>query len=151
MFAVEALFILCNIASILACATFPLCSCSWRPCWVRPSLRWTLTTVPTQTAVSLEAAATRFPSARPQWLSAPVTSPWFHCQLHQRHDVAAGVERPSTWLALHTPPTHALMGAPARMDHWDTGKRTWDTDKVFHSIQFLQRNVHFHKNNVLMV
>lgn len=101
---------------------FQSSSCSWRPCWVCPSLRWASMTVPTQTAVSLEAAATRFHSARPRWLSAPVTPLWCHCQLHQRRDVAAEPERRSTWPAPLIPPTRALMGAPARTDHWDTGK-----------------------------
>lgn len=104
------------------CLTFTLSCCSWRPCWVCPSLRWALMTVPTQTAVSLEAAATRLRSARPRWFSAPVTPLWCHCQLHQWLDVAAGVERQSTWPAPLTPPTRALTGAPARTDHWDTGK-----------------------------
>lgn len=105
----------------LLCLFFFLLS-SWRPCWECPSLRWASTTVPTQTAVSLEAAVTRFPSARPRWLSAPVTSLWCRCRRCRGQSVAAGVERPSTCPAPPTPPTPASTGAPARTDRWGTGE-----------------------------
>lgn len=78
-------------------------------------------TVPPQTAVSLEAAALRFHSARPQWLSALVTPPWCRCPPHLECDAAAGAERQSTCPAQPTPPTPASMVAPARTVRWDTG------------------------------
>lgn len=95
---------------------------SWRPCWACPSLRWVWMTVHSQTVVSPEAAAMRFHSARPQWLSAPVTSLWCHYRPLQRHSVAARAGRWSTCPAPLTPQTLASMGAPVRMDRWDTGR-----------------------------
>lgn len=94
---------------------------SWRPCWACPSARWAWMTVRTQTAVSMEAAAARFHSARSRWLWAPVTSLWFRCRPRRPHAVAAEGKRWPTWHALPIPSTPVSTEASARMALWDTG------------------------------
>lgn len=87
-----------------------------------PSPRWELMTVRTQTAVSMAAAATRFRSAKSPWPSALVTSLWCLCLPPPLHDVAARDEKQSACPAPPIPSTPALMEAPARTDHWGTGR-----------------------------